>query len=52
LTDEEAYVDAAVDRFQRWGQGEQRIPIPRETIASLDSTKYEQLFKLVTGVCS
>lgn len=52
LTDEEAYVNAAVDRFQRWGQGEQRTPIPRETIASLDSAKYEQFFKLVTGVCS
>jgi hypothetical protein len=52
LTDEEAYVNAAIDRFQRWGQGEQRTPIPRETIASLDSAKYEQFFKLVTGVCS
>lgn len=52
LTDEEAYVNAAVDRFQRWGQGEQRTPISREMIASLDSAKYEQFFKLVTGVCS
>jgi hypothetical protein len=52
LTDEETYVNAAVDRFQRWGQGEQRTPIPRETIVSLDSAKYEQFFKLVTGVCS
>jgi hypothetical protein len=51
-TDEEVYIDAAVDRFERWRQGEQRIPISRETITSLDDAKYEQFFNLVTGVCS
>jgi glycosyltransferase involved in cell wall biosynthesis len=51
-TDEEVYIDAAVERFERWRQGEQRIPISRETITSLDGAKYEQFFNLVTGVCS
>jgi len=49
LTDEKSYIEAAVDRFHRWQRGEQRIPVPREAIASLDSAKYEQFFGLVTG---
>ncbi len=48
-TDEDGYVDAAVDRFHRWQQGEQRMPVPNELIASLDGAKYEQFFSLVTG---
>ncbi len=47
--DEDAYVDAAVERFQRWQQGEPRMPMPREKIAALDGAKYEQFFRLVTG---
>lgn len=49
MSDEDAYIDAAVDRFHRWQQGEERTPIAREAIASLDGAKYEQFFKLVTG---
>jgi hypothetical protein len=46
---ESDYIDAAVDFFQRWQRGEHRTPMPSDTIASLDDTKYEQFFKLVTG---
>ena len=49
LTDEDSYIDAAVDRFHRWQRREQRTPVPPEAIASLDGAKYEQFFRLVTG---
>lgn len=48
-TNEDAYVDAAVERFRHWQQGEQRIPMAPESIAALDGAKYEQFFRLVTG---
>lgn len=49
LTDEDSYIEAAVDYFQRWQQKEPRKPVLREAIALLDEAKYEQFFKLVTG---
>lgn len=48
LSNDFDYIDAAIDCFQRWHQGKNRTPMPRGTIASLDGSKYEQFFKLVT----
>ena len=48
LNNEAEYINAAVDRFQSWTKGDNRISIPVEVINSLDAEKYSKFFKLVT----
>ncbi len=48
-TDIHGYVEAAVASFKRWQSGEPRPDMDRSAVASLDSAKYEQFFRLVTG---